>query len=303
LDRPLGINQQVADRLREMADLLEQQEANYFRINAYRRAAETVGCLDCDLRRLVADRGLAGLKALPTVGQGIAAAILEIVSTGRWSQLERLRGSLDPARLFQTIPGVSSILATRLHDTLHVDSLEALEAAAHDGRLRAVQGIGPRRAQALRSALANMLGRIRSRPKRTEAEDPGVALLLDIDKEYLEKAKSEKLPLISPKRFNPAGQPSLPILHAERSHWHFTALYSNSPRAHELGRTRDWVVVYYYDAHHREGQATVVTETQGTLIGKRVVRGREAECLKHYAQQTEGGSRQTGMTGWLDFSP
>ncbi len=297
------INQQVADRLREMADLLEQQGANYFRISAYRRAADTVSRLDGDLRLLVADRGLAGLKALPTVGQGIAAAILEIVKTGRWSQLERLRGSLDPARLFQSIPGVSGILAKRLHDTLHVDTLEALEAAAHDGRLRAVKGIGPRRAQALRSALANMLGRIRSRPKGTEAQNPGVGLLLDIDQEYLEKARAGKLPLISPKRFNPTGQASLPILHAERDSWHFTALYSNSPRAHELGRTRDWVVVYYYDSHHREDQDTVVTETQGTLIGKRVVRGREAECLKHYAQQTESDSPKTEMTGWLDFSP
>jgi putative hydrolase len=262
-----------------------------------------VSRLDVDLRLLVADRGLVGLKALPTVGQGIAAAILEIAKTGRWSQLERLRGSLDPARLFQSIPGVSGVLAKRIHDTLHVDTLEALEAAAHDGRLRAVKGIGPRRAQALRSALANMLGRIRSRPKRTEAQNPGVALLLDIDREYLEKARAGKLPLISPKRFNPTGQASLPILHAERDNWHFTALYSNSPRAHELGRTRDWVVVYYYDSHHREGQDTVVTETQGTLIGKRVVRGREAECLKHYAQQTESDSPKTEMTGWLDFSP
>lgn len=296
------INQQVADRLREMASLLEQQGANYFRITAYRRAADTVSRLDLDLRTLVADRGLAGLKALPTVGQGIAAAILEIVKTGRWSQLERLRGSLDPAQLFQSIPGVSGILARRIHDTLHVDSLEALEAAAHDGRLRNVKGVGPRRAQALRSALATMLGRIRSKPKRVEAQKPGVPLLLDIDQEYLEKAKAGKLPMISPKRFNPAGQASLPVLHAERADWHFTAIYSNSPRAHELGRTRDWVVVYYYDSHQLEGQDTVVTETQGTLIGKRVVRGREAECLKHYAQETPNDSPKTGMTGWLDFN-
>jgi DNA polymerase (family X) len=296
------VNQQVADRLREMAGLLEQQGANYFRIGAYRRAADTVSRLDVDLRSLVADRGLAGLKALPTVGQGIAAAILEIVKTGRWSQLERLRGSLDPAQLFHSIPGVSNILARRIHDTLHVDSLEALEAAAHDGSLQRVKGVGPRRAQALRSALANMLGRIRSRTRRAEAQKPGVGLLLDIDQEYLEKAGAGKLPLISPKRFNPAGESSLPILHSERDDWHFTALYSNSPRAHELCRTRDWVVVYYYDQHHSEGQDTVVTETQGTLIGKRVVRGREAECLKHYAQDTPNDSPKTGIAGWLDFS-
>ena len=48
-------------------------------------------------------------------------------------------------------------------------------------------------------------------------------------------------------------------------------------RAHELGRTRDWVVIYYYDEDHREGQNTVVTETHGPRRGERVVRGRERE--------------------------
>jgi len=55
-------------------------------------------------------------------------------------------------------------------------------------------------------------------------------------------------------------------------------LFSNTARAHELGRTDDWVVVYYYDADHHEGQNTIVTETQGPMKGNRVVRGREAEC-------------------------
>ena len=50
-----------------------------------------------------------------------------------------------------------------------------------------------------------------------------------------------------------------------------------------LGRTRDWVVVYFYDDEHAEGQHTIVTEVRGALAGKRVVRGREAECRAHYA--------------------
>jgi DNA polymerase (family X) len=69
----------------------------------------------------------------------------------------------------------------------------------------------------------------------------------------------------------------LPVLHTERDIWHFTALYSNTARAHELGRTDDWVVVYYYDGDHQEGQCTGVTETHGALAGNRVVRGREFE--------------------------
>jgi len=43
------------------------------------------------------------------------------------------------------------------------------------------------------------------------------------------------------------------------------------------------VVLYFYDDEHAEGQHTVVTETHGALIGRRVVRGRETECRDHYA--------------------
>ena len=76
-----------------------------------------------------------------------------------------------------------------------------------------------------------------------------------------------------------AADPAQPV----RDGWHFTALYSNTARARELGRTRDWVVIYFDDDHHREGQHTVVTETRGALIGRRLVRGLEAECRAFYA--------------------
>ncbi len=82
---------------------------------------------------------------------------------------------------------------------------------------------------------------------------------------------------IAPRRFNRSAEAWLPILHTERGDWRFTALYSNTPLAHQLGRTRDWVVVYYETDVSPEGQCTVVTETQGPLKGRRVVRGREGE--------------------------
>jgi putative hydrolase len=71
-------------------------------------------------------------------------------------------------------------------------------------------------------------------------------------------------------------------MHENVGGWHFTALFSNTARAHELKRTRDWVVIYFYNDHHEEGQHTVVTETSGPLAGKRVVRGRETECRAYY---------------------
>jgi len=281
MDIPL--NTRVAMRLEEMADLLEQQDANRFRVNAYRRAAASLAGLHRNVDEILDDEGREGLIALPDIGKGIATAIAEVVATGHWTQLERLRGNLDPVHLFQTVPGIGPELARHIHDGLHIDSLEALETAAHDGRLATVKGVGTRRLNALRASLASMLGRARRTHQMPPIEGPGVELVLEIDRNYQEKTAAGLLPLIAPKRFNPEGKAWLPILHMDRDGWHFTAIYSNTARAHQLGRTGDWVVIYFYDHHHREGQYTVVTETRGPLIGKRVIRGRENECRDYYS--------------------
>jgi hypothetical protein len=75
---------------------------------------------------------------------------------------------------------------------------------------------------------------------------------------------------------NPEHRAWLPILHTERGARHYTALFSNTATAHRLGRTQDWVVLYY-DGRDGEQQCTVVTAGRGPLKGRRVVRGREAD--------------------------
>jgi hypothetical protein len=112
--------------------------------------------------------------------------------------------------------------------------------------------------------------------------DPDIGLLLDIDREYREKAASGVLPKIAPRRFNSDHEAWLPVLHTRFGPSRFTALYSNTGRAHELHRTHDWVVIFYDDDERDRGQATVVTEYRGDLEGKRVVRGREPECARYY---------------------
>ncbi len=112
---PRAENQDIAQRLREGADLLEAQGANPFRIGAYRKAADTNAALPEDLRAIFEAHGLPGLDAIPNVGPGIAGAIAEMLTSGSWSQLDRLRGTIDAVRLFRTIPGVGTQLAERLH--------------------------------------------------------------------------------------------------------------------------------------------------------------------------------------------
>ncbi len=206
----------------------------------------------------------------------------------------RLRGQQGPEHLFRTLPGIGLETACRIHEQLGIESLEELEVAANDGRLRRVQGMGPKRIRGIREALA---GRFRRRavpvraapvpvPVRGDVADrePSVVDLLEMDREYREKAKAGRLPRIAPLRFNPTHESWLPIMHTQRGANHYTALYSNTARAHELGTTHDWVIIYR-DDDGGHGQWTVVTARYGPLGGRRVVRGRESECAKYYTEQ------------------
>jgi len=278
------INLQVAAKLREMADLLHYQGANPFRVSAYRRAADTVSTLSADVDAVLDEKGLEGLTALSGIGEGIASAIEELVRTGRWGQLERMRGTIDPEEVLQAVPGIGPKMARRLHDELHIDTLEGLEAAARDGRLQKVKGVGAGRAAMIQASLAMMLNRPRRRP-RSNQPTPPADIVLDVDRQYRSMAEAGELQKIAPRRFNPAGEAWLPIMHAQHGDWHCTALYSNTARAHDLGKVKDWVVVYCHTDNEPEQQFTVVTESRGDLAGKRVIRGRENECRAYYAAE------------------
>ncbi|HEX6200096.1 MAG TPA: helix-hairpin-helix domain-containing protein [Thermoanaerobaculia bacterium] len=282
----LEINRTVAGELDELARLLEEQGANPFRVRAYRRAAETLRHLPRSVADILTEEGVEGLEALPTIGEQLARQIRLIVKTGRLPMLERLRGEADPVALLATVPGVGPILAERLHHDFDVHTLEDLEVAAHGGRLRQVPGFGEKRVAGVIDTLASRLGRARRRPVEPPGpRGPTVEELLDVDREYRERAAGGGLPTIAPRRFNPRGRAWLPILHATRGERHYTALFSNTAQAHRLGRTRDWVVIYWDGDDGRDGLCTVVTDRgRGPLQGLRVVRGREPECLERYGR-------------------
>ena len=198
-----------------------------------------------------------------------------MVLTGVYPRLERLRGEADPARVLETVPGIGRRLAQRLHGQLGIDTLEQLEVAAHDGTQENLAGFGVKTVRGVRDALASRLGRRRPQPPPAVVE-PAVSELLDVDREYREKARAGQLRRIAPRRFNPRREAWLPVLHTQRGVRHYTALFSNTAQAHRLGRTKDWVVLYY-DGRAGERQCTVVTENRGPSRGQRVVRGREGE--------------------------
>lgn len=275
-------NDVVARRLEEVARLLEIQNADSHRVRAWRTSAARVRGLDRSVARILCAEGTAGLEELPDIGPVISRAIKSLVVTGRLPILERLRGEMEPGRLLASVPGIGRKLASRLHEELGVGTLEDLEAAAQSGRLGSVAGFGRKRVAGILDTLASRLERARF-PRPLMVESP-VSEILDVDAEYRRKAAAGELRRIAPRRFNPKHESWLPVLHTKRSGREYTALFSNTARAHELGRTRDWVVIYH-DGPDGERRETVVTVRGGALTGKRVVRGREGECTRFYVEQ------------------
>lgn len=284
-------NDEIADTLDHVADLLELEEESDFRVRSYRNAARTIRDLDKPVDSLMKQDGEDLLRNLPGIGSKLAGAIREIATTGHLGLAERLERETWPGQVFTEVPGLGEELARRIHEQLEIDTLEELEVAAHDGRLEQVEGIGSERAEGVRVALAGLLSRSSRRrlhqaltaPQEGDQERPSVDLLLEIDEQYRHKAERDQLHKIAPKRFNPEGEAWLPVLNTKRQGWRFTALYSNTATAHRLGKTHDWVVIY----HERGGiqqQCTVVTAERGKPAGKRIVRGREKECREYYGQ-------------------
>jgi putative hydrolase len=275
------VNEVIAGRLEEVARLLRDQGADPYRVSAYLRAAASIRSTREPIDRLFHERGLDGLRELPRVGETIARAIRELLVHGRLPMLDRLRGEANPVSLLASVPGIGRVLAERLHDELGLETLADLEAAAHDGRLDTIAGFGSKRLAGVRDSLAHRLGRVRI---PASAETPSrVSELLDVDREYREKAASNQLPRIAPRRFNPMHEAWLPILHTRRGSRRYTALFSNTAQAHRAGKTRDWVVIYG-DNGSGESRHTVITAAFGGLRGRRVVAGLEDECRKLFEQ-------------------
>ncbi|MEL6601954.1 MAG: helix-hairpin-helix domain-containing protein [Cyanobacteria bacterium J06614_10] len=297
-------NDDIARSFEQVADLLEAKGDDYYRIRAYRKGAQSVRNHSMPVVDLYEAEGTAGLEKLPYIGKGLASAIQELATTGQFTLLEQLHIDVSPEDLFTTVPGIGQVLARRIYRGLGIDTLAGLEQAAHDGILTQMPGFGPGRMAIVRTALATMLNRpARSSsnqsskqnrqlqqvpipypqpeaqpvaiPAATSSNAPSVDLLLAVDTQYRYLASAGQLRMVKPKRFNPEGKRWLPIMQLSKGGWAFNALYSNTARAHALGKTDDWVVVYY-ERDGQRGQCTVVTESQGVNKGKRVVRGQSA---------------------------
>ncbi len=145
-------NADIAAVFDEIADLLEIERGNPFRIRAYRNAARVINGTSTDFGARVA-RG-EDLKVLPGIGDHIAAHIEEIVRSGHCTELDRLRKDVPPelAELLR-VPGLGPRRVQALWQQLGVHTLEQLARAAHDGRLRNLPGFGEKTEQRIVQAV------------------------------------------------------------------------------------------------------------------------------------------------------
>ena len=172
------------------------------------------------------------------------------------------------------IPGVGPTIGSAIQQFLETGSVGMLERLKSEVPPEHLFTMVP-------GILARSVPRTRAATAAPAVEVPPVELILEVDAGYRRGAQSGQLRRIAPRRFNPEAKAWLPLLQTIHQGWSFTALFSNTARAHELGMTRDWVVIFY-ERGQQVGQCTVVTERRGLMAGKRVVRGREAECRSLY---------------------
>ncbi|WP_428276415.1 DNA polymerase/3'-5' exonuclease PolX [Candidatus Palauibacter sp.] len=134
-------NIEIVRVLDEVADLLEIQQANPFRVRAYRNAVRTINAHASPLRKLV-EQG-ADLTELPSIGKGLADNIRELVESGRLTMLEEMAAEIPPGLVeLIRLPGVGPRKARKLWDELGVESIDDLEEVANEGRVAELPGFG-----------------------------------------------------------------------------------------------------------------------------------------------------------------
>lgn len=156
--KPIVTNSQIAEVLSGIAALLESQNSNPYRIQAYRNAAHGVLELPEEAADILARREL---LPVPGLGKRLQNRIAELVNTGTMTFYQDLSLQLLPpgARALMSIEYVGPHIAIRLHEELGIDSPEKLWWAAHRQRIRALPGFGPRSEERLKRAAAQLINR------------------------------------------------------------------------------------------------------------------------------------------------
>ena len=148
-------NEAIARRFNRMASLMEVRGEDTFRIRSYRMAAEAIETWPTPMQKIAAQDGLAGLLEIPGVGKALAGKIVELLDTETFAACEKLTAETPETVLdLLQLPGVGPKTAATLHQKFSITSLDELRKFVTGGGLEMVDGIGPKSAERIKSALA-----------------------------------------------------------------------------------------------------------------------------------------------------
>jgi DNA polymerase (family 10) len=179
-------NSDIADIFNKVADLLDIEGANPFRVRAYRNAARAVSNLPQNVSDMIESEK--DLTQLPGIGKDLAGKIQEIVETGSLAQLEELEGKTSPELIkLMKVAGLGPKRVKALNRNLGVTNLKELKKAAQQGKVREIEGFGEKTEKAILEELEEVEGKQEERIKLREAEQRARPLVA-----YLEKTKGVK---------------------------------------------------------------------------------------------------------------
>jgi DNA polymerase (family 10) len=155
-NQPPSDNHEVARVLHRIADLLEFQDENSFKLRAYRIAAETIEEMRSSVKELSA-RGPAELQKIPGIGKSISTQVIEILRTGTSATFEALKREIPETVLdLRLVAGVGLKTAQLLYRDFGISNLADFNAFAEGGGLHSVPGLGDKMIQRIQSSLARL---------------------------------------------------------------------------------------------------------------------------------------------------
>lgn len=147
-------NEAIARRFYRLAALMEIRGDDPFRLRSYRNAAEAIEVWPTPLKEIAGKEGLAGLLEIPGVGKAIAGKVIDLLEKGSFDAWDRLTAETPETVLDLTeIPGIGPKTAALLHQRYKISSLRELKEFAAAGSLDSVEGIGPKTAERIKTAL------------------------------------------------------------------------------------------------------------------------------------------------------
>jgi DNA polymerase (family 10) len=150
-------NEQIARRFNRMAALMEVRGEDQFRLRSYRMAAEAIETWPTEMRQIVKDQGVGGLQEIPGVGKALAGKIVDLIERGTFDAWDRLVEETPETVLdLLGLPGVGPKTAAMLHQKFKIASLSDLRKFVDGGGLETVDGIGPKSAERIKTALAQI---------------------------------------------------------------------------------------------------------------------------------------------------